>query len=109
MNDCTANSLTEMIKDEIREKYYQLIEIVTFEVSENTNTKVFLDYLKSKEDSFNTIEGMDDILSLREFIRGVNRYSDEFIFSDKYSFKIKALMNDLYEILTASTLKYPKP
>ncbi len=96
------------MNNEIREKYYQLIEIVTFEVSESTNTKVFLDYLKSEEHSFNAIEEMDDIIILKEFIRGVNRYYDEFIFSDKYSFKIKALINDLYEILTTSTLKYPK-
>ena len=41
---------------------------------------------------------------LKEFLRGANRYSDEFSFTDKYYSKIRIKTNELYEILNSERI-----
>lgn len=83
----------------IKERYYRLLEILRLEVLENNSSDEFLNYIKNEENKFNNIINNTDKENLREFVRGANRYLDEFVFSDLYYPEIRKSMRELYDIL----------
>lgn len=83
----------------IKEKYSQLLELVKIEASLNPSVYIYYNYLNEYKDKFEDPSNLIYKQDLKEFLRGANRYSDEFVFSDKYYSKIREMTNTLYDIL----------
>ncbi len=82
-----------------KSNYLLLIKLIQSETTINASVEPFLNYLKTKEERFiHFDEGLDNS-DLLEFLRGANRYADEFIFSAGNKTPIYALINTLYENL----------
>lgn len=79
--------------------YSQLIELIKVESESNPGIVDFLNYLKAKEFDFVAMPIITPKSVLKEFIRGANRYSDEFSFSEVNNSSIKHIMNQLFELL----------
>jgi hypothetical protein len=86
----------------IRDCYNNLLDLVKLETIENTTINEFYNYIKSQEQNFVSGSNINYKNDLKEFLRGANRFSDEFKFSDKYSYEIKIAMSTLYDILNSS-------
>ena len=83
----------------IRDKYNQLLELIEIEAEKNILIREYYNYMNEYKWKFmekDILSGSDD---LREFLRGANRYSDEFDFSDENRLAIKKLTNTIYELL----------
>lgn len=83
----------------VQENYLLLLQLVQSEMAMNTSVESLFNYLKSKEEHFTHFDQNFNSKDLLEFIRSVNRYADEFLFSDQNNAQIRKLMNSLYENL----------
>ncbi|QIH32637.1 hypothetical protein [Sphingobacterium sp. DR205] len=83
----------------VQEDYLLLLQLVQSEMAMNTSVESLFNYLKSKEGHFTHFDQNFNSKDLLEFIRSVNRYADEFLFSDQNNTQIRKLMNSLYENL----------
>lgn len=83
----------------VQEDYLLLLQLVQSEMAMNTSVESLFNYLKSKEGHFTHFDQNFNSKDLLEFIRSVNRYADEFLFSDQNNAQIRKLMNSLYENL----------
>lgn len=89
-----------MVKSlEIKDKYFQLLELVKYEAEANTSIWDYYNYLNEYRSRFSEESNLLYKQDLREFLRGANRYSDEFIFSDKNYSAIREVTNILFDIL----------
>jgi hypothetical protein len=88
--------------DKIKNDYLQLLQLIEKEASINTSIGVYLSYLNNHKDKFTDQSNVKYKQELKEFLIGANRYSDEFSFSDQNGAQIRALTNDLYELLNRS-------
>jgi hypothetical protein len=87
----------------IRDKYIQLLELIKIEADLNTSIKDYYNYLNEYKNNFCDESNLICKQDLKEFLRGANRYSDEFIFSDKYYSEIREITNTLYDVLNAES------
>lgn len=85
--------------EDIKAHYLQLLTLLQQEVSLNQSTQEFLNYVLLYKNKFSSAENVDNVQELREFLRGANRFADEFSFSDQNGSQIRALIKDLYHLL----------
>lgn len=85
--------------DRIKTKYIELLELVKNDAEQNSSICEYFNYLDQFKENFTRELSVNNIEELKEFIRGANRYSDEFVFSEKAYFLIRKVINELYEIL----------
>jgi hypothetical protein len=83
----------------IKHLYTQLLELVRKESEINTSVLDYYSYLEQYKDRFSEESNLLHKEGLREFLRAANRYSDEFVFSDKHYDMIKQTTNRLFDIL----------
>ena len=83
----------------VQEDYILLLQLVQSEMAMNTSVGSLFNYLKTKEEHFTQFDQNFNSKDLLEFLRSVNRYADEFLFSDQNNAQIRKLMNSLYENL----------
>lgn len=83
----------------INDKYLKILDIVKSEVDINNSVLVYYNYLKEYKAKFSEDLNLACKEDLKEFVRGANRYMDEFIFSDNYYSKLRELLIDLYDLL----------
>ena len=88
-----------VVSDKIKKKYITLLELVKNEAEENTSIWEYYNYLSEYREKFISDSNFLFKENLREFLIGANRYSDEFIFSDKYYSQIRSVTNEIYDIL----------
>jgi hypothetical protein len=88
-----------VISDEIKNKYLFLIELVEGEARENFSIWEYYNYLNHYKEKFVSDSNFLFKEDLKEFLRGANRYSDEFVFSDKYYIQIRSTINEIYDVL----------
>lgn len=86
----------------IKTKYIELIELVKNDAEQNSSIWEYFKYLDQYKENFTRELNANDIEDLKEFIRGANRYSDEFIFSENAYIFIRKVINELYEMLNTS-------
>lgn len=91
-----------MVTNELIEsKYCRLIRVLETEASENKSVYGFLSCVKNYELNFISYNAYANREELREFVRGVNRFSDELIFTEKRHSEIKQALYELYDILNS--------
>lgn len=83
----------------IKAHYLRLLTLLQQEVSLNQSTQEFLNYVLLYKNKFSSAENVDNVQELREFLRGANRFADEFSFSDRHGSQIRALIKSLYDLL----------
>lgn len=83
----------------IKAHYLQLLTLLQQEASLNRSAQEFLNYVLPYKSKFSTASAIDNEQELREFIRGANRFADEFSFSDQNGSQIRALIKSLYDLL----------
>lgn len=88
--------------EKIKNNYLQLVQMIEKEVSNNSSIRPYLTYLNSYKDKFVDQIKLTHTQDLREFLIGANRYADEFSFTNQNGAQIRALTNDLYELLNQS-------
>jgi hypothetical protein len=85
--------------EHIKAYYLQLLKIIEQEVVLNPPVTAFLNYLLSYKSKFSTASAKNNEQELRDFLRGANRFADEFSFSDQNNGQIRLLIKSLYDIL----------
>ena len=88
-----------VVSDKIKSEYITLLELVKNEAKENSSILEYFNYLNGYKENFVSDSNVLLKEDLKEFIRGANRYSDEFAFSDKYYQLIRKTINTIYDIL----------
>ena len=83
--------------------YIQLLDLIKNEAEENNSIWEYYNYLNVYKIKFLNELNVNFKEELKEFLRGANRYSDEFSFSDKNYFEIRSVTNTLYDILNNKT------
>lgn len=83
----------------IKAHYLQLLTLLQQEVPLNQSAQAFLDYVLLYKNKFSSTSTTDNVQQLREFLRGANRFADEFSFSDQNGNQIRALIKGLYDLL----------
>jgi len=84
--------------EHIKDYYLQLLTVLEQEAVLNPPVRAFLNYVLPFKSKFSTAATNNE-LELREFLRGANRFTDEFSFSDHNSSQIRFLIKSLYDIL----------
>lgn len=93
-----------MVKSkEIKNNYLSLLELLENEATLNASSRDYYNYVNEYKHQFCDESNISFTQELLEFLRGANRYSDEFVFTEKHSSEIRAITNNLYEILQNST------
>jgi len=95
----SRNKITMVESENLKTKYLVLLELIKKEASQNPSVYNYYNYLNEYKDKFCGESYLLYKQDLKEFLKGANRYSDEFIFSEKYYSEIKKITNALYEIL----------
>lgn len=95
--------MVEIDKEKTHRVYKEIIEILNEEVITNKSILPFIQYLEKKHFENMALNDQTEINDLREFIRGVNRFSDEFTFSEINENGIKNKLYDLYNILNIAS------
>ncbi len=88
--------------DKIKSKYVELLELIKNDADQNSSIWEYFQYLDQYKENFTRELSANNIEDLKEFIRGANRYSDEFVFSENSYIFIRKVINELYEILNTS-------
>lgn len=92
-----------VISDKIKSKYTTLLELVANEAKENPPIWEYFNYLNDYKEKFIVGSNIYYIDDLKEFLRGANRYSDEFVFLENNYKLIRKTTNELYDILNNSS------
>jgi hypothetical protein len=85
--------------ESIKEHYLQLLTILKQEATLNPSVREFLNYVLAYKAEFSTESTVRNEQQLREFLRGANRFADEFSFSDQNGSQIQGLIRNLYDLL----------
>lgn len=88
--------------DKIKSKYVELLELIKNDAEQNSSIWEYFQYLDQYKENFTRELSANNIEDLKEFIRGANRYSDEFVFSENSYIFIRKVINELYEMLNTS-------
>ncbi|MBB1646561.1 hypothetical protein [Sphingobacterium sp. UME9] len=86
----------------IKEHYLQLLTLLQQEIPLNQSAQAFLDYVLLYKNKFSSAENADNVQQLREFLRGANRFADEFSFSDQNGSQIQFSLKSLYDLLNTA-------
>jgi REP element-mobilizing transposase RayT len=95
----STNNITMVVSRKITNKYIALLELVKNEAEKNPSIWEYFKYLNDYKEKFISDSNILFKEDLKEFLRGANRYSDEFVFSDKYYSLIRITTNEIYDIL----------
>ena len=79
--------------------FQELITLLTAESKFDSYNSQFLQYVQEKH---HFIQQNTDEAQVLEAIRGINRYSDEFSFTDINTKKIKVTIDNLYNLANRS-------
>ena len=79
--------------------FQELITLLTAESKFDSYNSQFLQYVQEKH---HFIQQNTDEAQVLEVIRGINRYSDEFSFTDINTKKIKVTIDNLYNLANRS-------
>lgn len=85
--------------EKIKKDYIVLLDLVKNELEENSAILEYFYYLNDYKQNFINSSNVSFKEDLKEFLRGANRYSDEFVFSDRNFQQIKSTINSIYETL----------
>lgn len=88
--------------DKIKSKYVELLELIKNDAEQNSSIWEYFQYLEQYKENFTRELSANNIEDLKEFIRGANRYSDEFVFSENSYIFIRKVINELYEMLNTA-------
>jgi hypothetical protein len=89
-----------MVESElIKNNYILLLELVKNEAKENPLVMEYFNYLNEYVLKFTNSSNVYIKEELKEFLRGANRYSDEFSFTVKNYSEIRLKINEIYDIL----------
>lgn len=86
------------LQSQINNSFNDLIQLLSAESKVNEQASEFLKYVKEKQ----SLQGQS-VNQIKETLRGINRYSDEFEFSDMYAKKIKNNIDLLYDLTNQLT------
>lgn len=85
--------------EKIKNDYLQLLRLIEKESLIDTSISRYLNYLNKYKNKFIDQSNLQHKEELKEFLKGANRFSDEFPFSDQNISQIRSLINNLYETL----------
>ncbi|MEJ5143803.1 MULTISPECIES: hypothetical protein [Sphingobacterium] len=88
--------------EKIKNDYLKLLQLIEKEVANETTIQAYLNYLNNYKDRFINEDNIQHGQELREFLKGANRFSDEFSFSNQNISQIRTLINSIYESLNNS-------
>lgn len=88
--------------EKIKNDYLKLLQLVAKEAANETTIEAYLNYLNNYKDRFINDDNIQHGQELREFLKGANRFSDEFSFSNQNISQIRTLINSIYESLNNS-------
>jgi hypothetical protein len=83
----------------IKTNFDKLLELVKAEAEMNSLILDFYTYLNSYTPKFSDESNILIKDELKLFLRGANRYSDEFVFSEMNYSEIRNIINRLYDLL----------
>jgi len=86
----------------IEKLYNDLISILEFESMDNSGILEFSNYVKEKREVIIHNIHLNKLNANKELLRGMNRFSDEFEFSDSNRQPIKTILYQLYDLLNKS-------
>jgi len=82
------------ITDQIDNLFEELISLLLIESKADHYNSQFLRYVQEKRDF---IKQHSNETEIKEAVRGINRYADEFSFNDVSAKKIKSLIESMYD------------
>ncbi|MDH5825524.1 hypothetical protein [Sphingobacterium faecium] len=85
--------------EKIKNDYLQLLRLIEKESLIDTSISRYLNYLNKYKNKFIDQSNLQHKEELKEFLKGANRFSDEFSFSEQNISQIRSLINNLYETL----------
>jgi len=88
--------------EKIKNDYLKLLQLIEKEAANKTTIQAYLNYLNNYKDRFINEDNIQHGQELREFLKGANRFSDEFSFSNQNISQIRTLINSIYESLNNS-------
>lgn len=88
--------------EKIKNDYLKLLQLIEKEAANETTIQAYLNYLNNYKDRFINEDNIQHDQELREFLKGANRFSDEFSFSNQNISQIRTLINSIYESLNNS-------
>lgn len=88
--------------EKIKNDYLKLLQLIEKEAANETTIQAYLNYLNNYKDRFINKDNIQHGQELREFLKGANRFSDEFSFSNQNISQIRTLINSIYESLNNS-------
>lgn len=80
--------------------YAKLLNLAEEEAITQPANWEYFNYLNKEKDNFNADTNFNARAELREFLRGANRYSDEFEFSEWGMLQMQDALGDLFELLS---------
>ncbi|MCS3553679.1 MULTISPECIES: hypothetical protein [unclassified Sphingobacterium] len=88
--------------EKIKNDYLKLLQLIEKEAANETTIQAYLNYLNNYKDRFINEDNIQHGQELKEFLKGANRFSDEFSFSNQNISQIRTLINSIYESLNNS-------
>lgn len=88
--------------EKIKNDYLKLLQLIEKEAANETTIQAYLNYLNNYKDRFINEDNIQHGQELKEFLKGANRFSDEFSFSNQNISQIRTLINNIYESLNNS-------
>ena len=88
--------------EKIKNDYLKLLQLIEKEAANETTIQAYLNYLNNYKDRFINEDNIQHGQELREFLKGANRFSAEFSFSNQNISQIRTLINSIYESLNNS-------
>lgn len=88
--------------EKIKNDYLKLLQLIEKEAANETTIQAYLNYLNNYKDRFINEDNIQHGQELTEFLKGANRFSDEFSFSNQNISQIRTLINSIYESLNNS-------
>ena len=83
------------LQPQIDNSFNHLIQLLNDELDINKSVSRYLQYVKEKK---SLVQQSNDVNQVKEMIRGINRYSDEFEFTDTNAKNIKTSIELLYDL-----------
>lgn len=80
--------------------YSKLLNLAEEEALNQPANWEYFNYLNKEKDNFTADTNFSARAELREFLRGANRYADEFDFSEWGAMQIEEINGELFELLS---------
>ncbi len=91
-------------KEKTAELYFKILKLLENEAAINNNIYDLLKYLLKYKEVFTNKEDLASIEEQKELLRLVNRYSDEFKFSEINYSEFRNKINELYDYLNSERI-----